>query len=104
MNHISIIGNICEEAKLTLVKTAVCERPLVVFRIEDKGLPYQKTEPMYLDVYFMKEAAPHIYQYLKKDKEVLVFGYLKKEKRTNKIYLSAEYVQFTGKKEPVYED
>ena len=84
---------------MTLVHTSNGETPLVKFAVIDTGLPYQKSEPMSIEVHFIKEAAAHIYDYLKKNKEVVIAGFLRQKKyiapngeEKEKKYISAEYV------------
>ncbi len=97
MNDITIIGTVENDAKLTLVKSTLKEKPICIFKMKDKGMPYQRSEPMIIEVRFMKDgAASHISQYIKKDKELLVHGYLKLDPKRNFFYISAEYIQFTG--------
>lgn len=99
MNSITIHGKLTADADMILVKTIVGEKPMVVFNILDSGLPYQKAEPMIVEVHFMEEAASHIYEYLNKNKEVFIIGHLRHkeyttgagEKRT-KFFVSAKYV------------
>lgn len=99
MNFVTMHGFITNDAEKILIKTNTGETPLIIFTLCDPGLPYQKKEPLTMEVHFLKEAANHIFDYLKKDKEVNVYGFLKQrvyktssgEKRT-KIYISAEFV------------
>lgn len=107
MNTITLHGRIVEDAKMTLVNTSSGETPLITFSVIDTGLPYQKSEPMSIEVHFIKEAAAHIYSYLKKNKEVVIAGFLRQRKymtangeRKEKKYISAEYVTLC----PLYKD
>ena len=97
MNHISIIGKISEKPKLTIVKTPLSEKAMVVFKVLDPGLPYQTTTPDEYEVHFMKDAANHIFKYMTLEKEIVVFGYMKRDKQKRDVYINAEYIQFTGK-------
>lgn len=106
MNSLNIIGKLTEDAKIIFPQKKD-QNPLVSFSIMDSGLPYQKTEPMVIEVHFFKEVAEHIYEYLKKDKEVYVNGYLRQKnyKTMNgnyrtKYYISAEFITLI----PVYKD
>lgn len=99
MNSITLHGRVIEDAEMTLVKTSNGETPLVTFFVIDTGLPYQRSEPMSIEVHFIKEAATHIYGYLKKNKEVVITGFLRQKKyiapngeEKEKKYISAEYV------------
>ncbi len=99
MNSISIHGKLTEDANIVLAKTVSSEKPMVVFNMLDSGLPYQKAEPMIVEVHFMEEAASHIYEYLKKNKEIFVIGHLRQKNYTtsqgenrNKFFISAKYV------------
>ena len=102
MNSIMIHGKIIADAKMVLLKNEVKEeRPMVIFEVSDSGMPYQKKEALSIEVHFQEEAAMHIYQYLKKDKEVIVQGFLKERKffqgnqEIKKHFISAKLVMFT---------
>lgn len=104
MNSITLHGRLAKDATVTLVNSCGVETPLVTFSFIDGGLPYQKSEPMFIDVHFMKEAAMRIFDFLKKGKEVVVSGCLRSKnyvtqagEKKQKYYVSADYVMFTGK-------
>ncbi len=99
MNSLTIHGKITEDANIVLVKTLSGEKPMVVFNILDSGLPYQKAEPMIIEVHFMEEAASHIFEYLKKNKEVFAIGHLRQKnyitsqgEAKSKFFVCAKYV------------
>lgn len=99
MNSLTIHGKVLDDAKIILVKTSSGEIPMVSFKIYDSGLPYQKTDPMIIEVCFVEEAASHIFEYLKKNKEVFAIGFLRQKKyktingiSQTKIYMMAKYV------------
>lgn len=99
MNSVSIHGIITSDAEKILIKTNTGETPLIIFTLCDLGLPYQKKEPLSIEVHFLKEAANHIFDYLKKDKEVIVSGFLKQRvyqtaagETRSKLYISADFV------------
>lgn len=99
MNSLTIHGKITEDANIVLVKTLSGEKSMVVFNLLDSGLPYQKSEPMIIEVHFMEEAASHIFEYLKKNKEVFAIGHLRQKNYTtsqgeykSKFFVSAKYV------------
>ena len=103
MNAITLYGRVLEDAESILVKSNGEEMPLVTFVVIDKGVPYTKTEPMTIEVDFIKEPAMHILPFLKKGKEVVVSGILRKKKHVSesgvekvKYFISAEYVILTG--------
>ena len=110
MNSITLCGRVADNAQMVLVKTRAGEKPLVTFPVLDTGLPYQQSEPMLVEVHFMHEAAPHIYEYLVKGKPVEVFGFLRRKdyvtqsaQERTKYYISADYVGFPpkdGKEKP----
>ena len=103
MNYITLHGKIIKDATTTLINNAGIETPLVTFTFQDSGTPYQKNEPMFIEVHFMKEAAMHILPFLKKGKEVEIFGCLRFKKFTTttgtpgqKYYISADYIILSG--------
>lgn len=103
MNSITLHGKILKDAESMLVNNGGIETPLVTFSFVDNGLPYQKNEPMFIEVHFMKEAAMHILKFLKKGKEVIVTGCLRSKSFTTKAgeqklkyFISADYVILTG--------
>lgn len=103
MNSITLHGNIIRDASVNLININGSEIPKVSFSFIDFGLPYQKNEPMCIDVEFIKEAAMHIYEYLKKGKEVVVTGCLRCKIYTTqqglekqKYYIQADYIVITG--------
>lgn len=105
MNSIALHGKVIKDAKVALVNNNGIETPLVSFTFFDGGLPYQKSEPMFIEVHFMKEAAMHIFNFLKKGKEIAVFGCLRSKNYTTrngeqkqKYYISADYIMLTGQK------
>ena len=56
MNTISVIGKVNRDAMATLVKNSDgAETPLVSFTLMDTGLPYMKSDPMFIEVNFMRE-------------------------------------------------
>lgn len=104
MNSITVHGKLVSDAQRFLVETAAGQTPLVTFNLLDSGLPYQKGEPLVIEVHFMKEVASHIYEYLKKDKEIVVMGFLRQKNyetsskvEKSKYYISAEYVTLCPK-------
>lgn len=99
MNHYTAVGNILNDATRTLIMDDGIEKPLVTFSFMDKGTPYQKSEPMFIDVHFMKDAAMSIFPYLVKGREVTIYGCLRSKKYVTrsgeskqKYYISADYV------------
>ena len=68
MNHITINGTIVKDATKALVNNVGTETPVVTFTLMDSGVPYQKNEPMFIEVHFMQEVAMHIFPYLIKMK------------------------------------
>lgn len=103
MNYITLHGKIAKDATTTLVNNGGAETPLVSFTIQDSGLPYQKSEAMFIEVHFMKEAAVHILPFLKKGKEIDIFGCLRFKTFTmssgskgQKYYIQADYIILTG--------
>ena len=106
MNSITLHGKIVSDAQISLVKTSAGEIPLVTFNAPDDGLPYQQSEPLIIEVHFLKEVASHIFDYLKKDKEIVVSGFLRQKKYVTlenpdqeriKYYISAEYITLCPK-------
>lgn len=107
MNTISVIGKVNRDAMATLVKNSDgAETPLVSFTLMDTGLPYMKSDPMFIEVNFMREPAMHLSTFLKKGKEIMVTGCLRSktyvtqggEKKT-KYFISADYVLLTGQRQ-----
>lgn len=105
MNQITLTGYIIEDAKKVLINENGIEQPLVTFSFMDKGKPYTKSEPMFIDVHFMKEVCMTVYPYLKKGKEITVFGFLKSKnyktqdgRQKQKYYICAEYISLAGQK------
>lgn len=103
MNYIALHGKVAKDATSALVNNSGTETPLVSFSFQDSGLPYQKNEPMFIEVHFMKEAAVHILPFLKKGKEVEIFGCLRFKNFTTtsgikgqKYYIQADYIILTG--------
>lgn len=103
MNYITLHGKIAKNANKTLINSGGVETPLVSFTVQDSGLPYQKSEPMFIEVHFMKEAAVHILPFLKKGKEVEIFGCLRFKTFTmssgskgQKYYIQADYIILSG--------
>lgn len=103
MNYITLHGKIAKDAETTLINNQGTETPLVYFSFQDSGTPYQKNEPMFIEVHFMKEAAMHILPFLKKGKEVEIFGCLRFKNFTTttgkvgqKYYISADYIILSG--------
>lgn len=101
MNHITINGTIVKDATKALVNNVGTETPVVTFTLMDSGVPYQKNEPMFIEVHFMQEVAMHIFPYLIKGKKVDVFGHLSFKNYTTKngiskqkIFINADYVIF----------
>lgn len=95
MNTITLHGKLVSDAQKVLVETSAGQTPLVIFNVLDSGLPYQKSDPLIIEVHFLKEAASHIYDYLKKNKEIVVAGFLRQKKY--RYYISAEYVTLCPK-------
>ena len=103
MNSITLHGHVAKDAVVNLVNNGGVETPLVTFSFIDMGLPYQKNEPMFIEVHFMKEAAMHILKYLLKGKEIVVTGCLRSKnyitqngEQKQKYYISADYIMLTG--------
>lgn len=101
MNYLTIFGTIAKDAKKTLLTNEGKETPLVSFTVIDAGFPYQKNEPMFIEVHFMQEPAMRIFPFLTKGKKVNVFGHLKSKNFTTqsgiskqKFYINADYVIF----------
>lgn len=94
MNSISIHGKIVGKPEQVLIRTPVGETPLIKFKLMDLGLSFQKTEPMIIEVHFLKEGASSLFNFLVPDKEVNVIGYLRKIKveRMAKLVISADYI------------
>jgi single-stranded DNA-binding protein len=103
MNSITLQGHVAKDAVVNLVKNNGIETPLVTFSFIDMGLPYQKNEPMYIEVHFMKEAAMHIVKYLRKGKEITVMGCLRSKiyitqsgEQKQKYFVSADFITLSG--------
>ena len=103
MNYIALTGKIIKDATSTLVTNCGIETPLVSFLFLDSGTPNQKTEPMPIEVHFMKEVAMHLLPFLKKNKEVQIYGCLRYKNFTTssgikgqKYYISADYILLSG--------
>lgn len=103
MNTFDVIGKVNKDATSVLVKDNGVEIPLVSFTIMDTGLPYTKSEPMFIEVNFMREPAMHLLPYLKKGKEVAIRGCLRSKnyetragEKKQKYYINAEYIILTG--------
>ncbi len=103
MNQLTIHGTLAKDAIKALINIGGQETPIVTFTIMDSGVPYQKSEPMFIEVHFKEEAAMHIFPYLTKGKKVDVFGHLssKNYKTQNgifkqKFFINANYVIFPG--------
>ncbi len=104
MNSITLHGKLTDDAHRFLVATSAGQTTLVTFNVLDSGLPYQKSEPLIIEVHFLKEVAGHIFDYLKKDKEVVICGFLRQKNyetsenvARSKYYISAEYVTLCPK-------
>lgn len=106
MNSVTMHGKLVSDAEKILVQTSGGETPLITFPMVDTGLPYQKSDPLIIEVHFIKEVANHIVDHLKKNKEVVVSGYLRQKKYIlngdlkTKIFISAEYVTLV----PLFKD
>lgn len=107
MNTVSIIGKVNKDAEAVLVRNPEgAETPLVSFTLMDMGLPYTKSEPMFIEVNFMREPAMHLHPFLKKGKEVMVTGCLRSKnfetksgEKKMKYFISADYVLLTGQRQ-----
>ncbi len=104
MNQITVHGKLIDDAQKFLITTSKGETPLVTFYVLDSGLPYQRGDPLIIEVHFIKEVASHIFKHLKKDKEIILSGFLKQKNYTTadgidkgKYYISAEYVTLLPK-------
>lgn len=103
MNSITLHGRIAKDATTTLINNGGIETPLVTFSFQDSGTPYQKNEPMFIEVHFMKDVAMHILPFLKKGKEVDIYGCLRFKnyvtangESKQKYFVSADYIILCG--------
>lgn len=98
MNRILLYGKLVKDAERILINTKTGDTTLINFQVLDAGMPYQKSDPLIMDVSFLKEAGNHIFEYLKEGKEVYIDGFMKqktyksKGEDVKKYYLAAEYV------------
>ena len=104
MNRVTILGRLADDAKSFLIKTGGGELPMISFSLLDYGTPGQKSEPMLVEVHFLKEIGPKLLPDLVKGKEVIVDGFLTRKDyvtrsgiEKSKLYISASIVEFTGK-------
>lgn len=79
MNSITLHGKVVKGATMHLVTIGNEPTPVAVFTVCDIGLPYQKAEPLFIQVNYKKEAASLINKYLVEDKEVLIHGVLRQK-------------------------
>lgn len=97
MNNITIIGTIQGAATLSILKKETSEKPMINFKLVDKGDPYQRPkESVIFNVYFSKDSAAHISHYITNNKELAVIGCIQK-KKYGEEYVYAEKILFTGK-------
>ena len=106
MNRVTIHGLLADDAKSFLIKTGDGEMPMISFSLLDYGTPGQKTEPMLVEVHFLKEIGPKLLPDLVKGKEVIVDGFLTRKDyvtrsgvEKSKLYISASIVELTGGKD-----
>ena len=79
MNAIILHGKVTKAAELKLVYIGNEPATVAVFTVVDIGLPYQKGEPLFLQVNYKKEAANFIFKHLVENKEVLIRGILRQK-------------------------
>ncbi len=103
MNRVTILGRLANDAKSFSVKTGETEKQMISFSLLDYGTPGQKSEPMIIEVHFMKDIGVKLLPDLVKGKEVVVDGFLVRKDfvtragiEKSKIYISASIVEFTG--------
>lgn len=103
MNSITLIGHVVKDAEVVLINNSGIETPLVTFSFIDTGLPYQKSDPMFIEIHFLEEAAMHIFKYLKRGKEVTITGFLRSKTYVTKLgetkqkyYIQAKYIILNG--------
>lgn len=104
MNNITMHGRLARDAESFPIKTGIGEGTLISFQLLDYGLPNQKSEPMMMEVHFVKDIGVSILPNLVKGKEVIVNGFMAEKKYVtsagdsrSKKYISASIVQFVGK-------
>lgn len=98
-----MLGRLANDAKSFLVKTGESEMQMISFSILDYGTPGQKSEPVIMEVHFMKEIGMKLLPDLIKGKEVVIDGFLTRKdyvtrggEEKTKLYISASIVEFTG--------
>lgn len=103
MNYLHIVGKVNRDAISTLVDNNGVQTPLVSFILMDTGMPYTKSDPLFIQVDFMREPAMHLFPYLKKGKDVVVWGILKSRsyrtragEKKQKYYVAADVIVLTG--------
>ena len=103
MNRVTIHGRLADDAKSFLVNTGDKEMPMISFSLLDYGTPHQKSEPMIIEVHFMKDIGAKLLPNSVKGKEVVVDGFLTRKDyvtrsgiEKSKLYISASIVEFTG--------
>ncbi|MBD5448060.1 MAG: single-stranded DNA-binding protein [Treponema sp.] len=79
MNVIILHGKVTKAAEMRLVYIEKEPVPVAVFTVVDIGLPYQRGEPLFIQVNYRKEAASLIFKYLTENKEVLIHGILRQK-------------------------
>lgn len=105
-NHIDIYGYVSYQPEMVLIKVAGEEVPKVVFQMLDRTANFQKKEPMFVEVQYMKDNAANIFPYLQKGKEIFVMGHLdhktyvtSKNETKDKYYIMADVITLCGKKD-----
>ena len=79
MNSLTLHGKVTKNAEMKLVYIGREPTPVAVFTVVDIGLPYQQSEPLFIQVNYRKEAASLIYKYLVENKEILIHGMLRQK-------------------------
>ncbi len=79
MNAIILHGKVTKAAKMSLIYIEKKPVLVAVFTVADIGLPYQRSDPLFIQVNYRKEAASLIFGYLVENKEVLVHGILRQK-------------------------
>ena len=108
MNSVMLSGSVANDAEVKLVDNFGEETPLVFFTLCDPGAPYQKNDPIFIEVNCMKPYALHIKPYLTKGKPCVVVGKLKSKNYTMKsgetkmkFFIAADYIQFIEREQPI---
>jgi len=98
-----MLGRLANDAQKFPVRTGDKEMQMISFSILDYGTPGQKSEPVIIEVHFLKEIGVKLLPDLVKGKEVVVDGFLTRKDyvtrdgiEKSKLYISASIVEFTG--------